>query len=187
LIYKGDLKKLTLKSFALMYRNIILALSKAESRGSARLYNHDRTAGAEIFRPRLNFFQPRQEGGQGVHLQIRRKGGFMDGFLFMVVFAFLLFAVVLPLAGFVIGFFCYYVLPYAFAAVVSVTLAVLAGINIIFSWWVWVLGLLWAAAVHLMRMKFRNLGEEIEHHHAAHATLLIGLPLQRRKNQLAES
>jgi len=111
----------------------------------------------------------------------------MDGFLFMVVVAFLLFAVVLPLAGLVIGFFCYYILPYAFAAVLTVTMAVLAGINVVFSWWVWTIGLIWAAAVHLIRMKFRDLGEDIEHHHAAHATLLAGWPLQRRRSQLAES
>ena len=54
----------------------------------------------------------------------------MDGFLFMVIFAFLLFAVVLPIAGFVIGFFCYYVLPYAFAAV----LACLIGLPLVLLW-----------------------------------------------------
>ena len=31
------------------------------------------------------------------------------------------------------------------------------------------------------------LGEDVEHHHAAHATLLAGWPLQRRRSQLAES
>jgi len=111
----------------------------------------------------------------------------MDGFLFMVIFAFLLFAVVLPIAGFVIGFFCYYVLPYAFAAVLASFIAVLAGVNVVFSWWVWVVGLIWAVSVHFIRMKFRDLGEDVEHHHAAHATLLAGWPLQRRRNQLAES
>ncbi len=111
----------------------------------------------------------------------------MDGFLFMVIFAFLLFAVVLPIAGFVIGFFCYYVLPYAFAAVLASCIAVLVGVNVVFSWWIWVVGLIWAAAVHIIRMKFRELGEDVEHHHAAHATLLAGWPLQRRRSQLAES
>ena len=111
----------------------------------------------------------------------------MDGFLFMVIFAFLLFAVVLPIAGFVIGFFCYYIMPYAFAAVVAVFMAVLVGVNVLFSWWVWALGILWAAVVHIVRMKFRDLGEEVEHHHAAHATLLVRWPLQRRRSQLAES
>ncbi|MEN8686552.1 MAG: hypothetical protein PVJ25_07945 [Desulfuromonadales bacterium] len=111
----------------------------------------------------------------------------MDGFLFMVIFAFLLFAVILPVAGFVIGFFCYYVLPYAFAAVLASLLALLAGVNVVFSWWVWLVGLLWAASVHIIRMKFRALGEDVEHHHAAHATLLAGWPLQRRRSQLAES
>jgi hypothetical protein len=70
----------------------------------------------------------------------------MDGFLFIVIFAFLLFAVILPIAGFVIGFFCYYVLPYAFAAVLAIFIAVLAGVNVVFSWWVWVVGLIWAAS-----------------------------------------
>jgi heme/copper-type cytochrome/quinol oxidase subunit 2 len=111
----------------------------------------------------------------------------MDGFLFMVIFTFLLFAVILPIVGFVIGFFCYYVLPYAFAAVLASGIAVLVGVNIVFSWWIWVVGLIWAAAVHIIRMKFRELGEDVEHHHAAHAILLAGWPLQRRRSQLAES
>lgn len=111
----------------------------------------------------------------------------MDGFLFMVIFAFLLFGVILPLAGFVIGLFCYYILPYAFAFVVSVLMAVIAGVNILFSWWAWAIGLIWASAVHIIRMKFRALGDEVEHHHAAHATLLAGWPLQRRRNQVAET
>ena len=111
----------------------------------------------------------------------------MDGFLFMVIFAFVLFAVILPLAGFIIGLFCYYVLPYALALVVTLAMAVIAGINVIFSWWVWALGLVWATAVHFVRMKFRTLGKEVEHYHAAHATLLAGWPLQRFRNQNAES
>jgi hypothetical protein len=111
----------------------------------------------------------------------------MDGFLFMIICAFLLFAVVLPIAGLCIGIFCYYILPYAFAAVAATFLALLAGINVVFSWWVWVVGLIWAVSVHFIRKKYRELGEDVEHHHAAHATLLAGWPLQRRKSQLAES
>ena len=111
----------------------------------------------------------------------------MDGFLYMIIFAFLLFAVILPIAGLVIGFFCYYILPYALAALVASCLAFIAGADVVFSWWVWVVGLIWAVAVHVIRMKYRELGEDVEHHHAAHTTLLAGWPLQRRKSQLAES
>ena len=107
--------------------------------------------------------------------------------LLMVMFAFVFFGIILPLFGVVAGLFCYYVLPYAFAVVVTVLLGLLIGINILFSWWVWVIGLVWASTVHLVRMKFRTLGVEVEHHHAAHATLLMGLPLQRCMNQSAES
>lgn len=110
----------------------------------------------------------------------------MEGFLYLVLGAFVLYGIILPLAGIVIGLFCYYLLPYAFAAVVTVLLGLLAGINIFFSWWVWAIGLVWASIVHLVRMKFRDLGEDVEHYHAAHATLLMGLPLQRRMRQLTD-
>ena len=106
----------------------------------------------------------------------------MEAFI-LILFAFVFFGVILPLFGYVVGMFCYYVLPYAFAVVVTVFLGLLAGINILFSWWVWVIGFVWASTVHLVRMRFRSLGMDVEHHHAAHAILLMGLPLQRHMNK----
>jgi hypothetical protein len=107
----------------------------------------------------------------------------MDLFLLQVVSAFLLFAVILPLAGVAIGLFCYYVLPYLFGAVISVGLAIIAGVQFLFTWWVWLFSLVWATAVYFVRMKFRQLGEDVEHYRAAHATLLGGLPYRRMKQQ----
>jgi hypothetical protein len=38
----------------------------------------------------------------------------MDVYLLYIVSAFVLFAVIMPLIGVCLGFFCYYVLPYLF-------------------------------------------------------------------------
>lgn len=111
----------------------------------------------------------------------------MDVFLLCVVSAFLLFAVILPLFGVALGFFCYYVLPYVFGGLVSFGLLLLAGVEIMFAVWVWLVTLLWASAVLFVKMKFRSLGEEIEHHKAAHATLMCGRPYRRKRNQLREA
>lgn len=111
----------------------------------------------------------------------------MDAFLLGVVSGFLLFAVILPLLGIVIGLFCYYVVPYALMGLVSVGLLMLAGVNVLFSWWLWVVTLLWASAVFLVKFKFRKIGEEIEHYRAAHATFLCGAPYRRRRNQLLQA
>lgn len=111
----------------------------------------------------------------------------MEVFLLGVVSAFLLFAVVLPLFGIVLGFFCYYVLPYLFGGLVSLGLLLFAGVEVMFALWVSLVALLWASAVFFVKMKFRSLGEEIEHHRAAHATLLCGLPYRRKRNELREA
>jgi hypothetical protein len=111
----------------------------------------------------------------------------MDVFLLAVVSAFLLFAVILPLFGIVLGSFCYYVLPYLFGGIVSLGLLLVAGVEIMFAMWFWVITLLWASAVFFVKMKFRKMGEEIEHYRAAHATLLCGLPYRRRRNELREA
>ena len=107
----------------------------------------------------------------------------MEGFLMMVLVALLLYLVVLPLAGCFVGFICYYVLPYALGGVIAVLLALVIGIKLLFSWWVWLITFAWATAVYFMKKKFSELGEEIEHHRAANAILLGGLPYQRSKNQ----
>ncbi len=111
----------------------------------------------------------------------------MEGYLFAVVSAFLLFAVALPLFGIVVGFLCYYVLPYVFGGLVTLGLLVFAGVKIIFALWVWCIALLWASAVFFVRMKFRKIGEEIEHYRAAHVTLLCGIPYRRRRNEMREA
>ena len=107
----------------------------------------------------------------------------MEGFLVMVLVSFLLYLVVLPLLGCLVGFVFYYVLPYALGGVVAALLALVIGIKLLFTWWVWLITLAWATAVYCMKKKFSELGEEIEHHRAANAILLFGLPYQRCKNQ----
>jgi len=105
--------------------------------------------------------------------------------VFLVVLsAFFVFAVLLPLLGIVIGLFCYYVLPYLFGGLVMLALLLLVGVKFLMTWWVWVLSVFWAAAVWLIKVLFRNLGEEIEHYRAAHVTLLLGAPYRRRRKEL---
>lgn len=111
----------------------------------------------------------------------------MAVYLLSVIGAFLLFAVILPLVGIVLGLFCYYVLPYLFGGLVSIGLLMVAGVKILLFSWVWLLALLWASAVFFVRMKFRKLGKEIDHYRAAHATLLCGIPYRRRRNQILET
>ena len=111
----------------------------------------------------------------------------MGVYLLAFVSAFVLFAVILPLFGIVLGLFCYYVLPYLFGGIVMLGLLLFAGVKIIFAFWVWVFALLWASAVFIVKMKFRSIGEEIEHYRAAHATLLCGLPYRRKRNELREA
>ena len=110
----------------------------------------------------------------------------MEVFLVSIISAFLLFAVVLPLFGVVLGCFCYYVLPYVFGGLVTLALLLAVGVKILFAWWVFIVALLWASAVFIVRLKFRKLGEEIEHYRAAHTTLLCGVPYRRRRNELRE-
>ena len=101
-----------------------------------------------------------------------------------VISAFVLFALLLPLLGFVAGLFCYYVLPYVFGGLVILALLLLAGVKLVMTWWVWLFTALWASAVLLVKVLFRKLGEEIEHYRAAHVTLLFGAPYRRRRNEL---
>ena len=110
----------------------------------------------------------------------------MDVFLLSVISAFLLFAVILPFFGIVFGLFCYYVLPYVFGGLLTFVLLLAAGVNILFLLWVWLLTLLWASAVFFIKMRFRKLGEEIEHYRAAHAILLCGIPYRRKRNELRD-
>lgn len=111
----------------------------------------------------------------------------MEIYLLSVVCAFLLFTVVMPLAGIAVGLFCYYVLPYLFGGLVMLSLLVLTGVKLILTGWVWVFAVLWASAVFVVKMMFRKLGEEVEHYRAAHAALLFGAPYRRRRNELRES
>jgi hypothetical protein len=111
----------------------------------------------------------------------------MDVFLLCVVSSFLLFVVILPLLGTVLGLFCYYVLPYLFGGLVSLGLLLFAGIELLFVLWVWLIALLWASAVFLVKMKYRKLGEDVEHFRAAHAILLCGIPYLRKRNALRET
>ena len=111
----------------------------------------------------------------------------MDVFLLSVISAFLLFTVILPLFGVALGLFCYYVMPYVFGGLVSLGLFLVAGIELLFVLWVWFVALLWASAVFFVKMKYRQLGEEIEHYRAAHATLLCGIPYRRKRNELREA
>ena len=62
-----------------------------------------------------------------------------------------------------------------------------AGVKVLLFAWVWLLALLWASAVFFVKMKFRKLGEEIEHYRAAHATLLCGIPYRRKRKQTRET
>jgi hypothetical protein len=111
----------------------------------------------------------------------------MDVYLLSIIGAFLLFAVILPLVGIVLGLFCYYVLPYLFGGLVSIGLLMVAGVKILLFAWVCLVALLWASAVFFVKMKFRKIGEEIEHYRAAHATLLCGSPYRRKRNQIREA
>ncbi len=111
----------------------------------------------------------------------------MDVFLLSIVSAFVLFAVLLPLFGIALGLFCYYVLPYVFGGLVAITLLFIAGAKILLAFWIWCVALLWASAVLFVKMKFRKLGEEVEHYRAAHAILLCGIPYRRKRDELREA
>ncbi|MCF6237659.1 MAG: hypothetical protein L3J79_02410 [Candidatus Marinimicrobia bacterium] len=111
----------------------------------------------------------------------------MDVFLLGVVSAFLFFAVLLPLIGVVLGLFCYYVLPYVFGGLFLLALLLVVGVKILLTWWVWIVALLWASAVFIVKLKFRKLGEEIEHYRAAHVVLLCGVPYRRKRDQLRKA
>lgn len=111
----------------------------------------------------------------------------MDVFLLSVISAFLLFALILPLFGIAIGLFCYYVLPYVFGGLLTFTLLFITGVNLLFALWTWLVTLLWASAVLFVKMRFRKLGEEIEHYRAAHAILLCGIPYRRKRDAMREA
>jgi hypothetical protein len=63
-------------------------------------------------------------------------------------------------------------------------LLLVTGVKILFVLWAWLLALLWASAVFFIKMRFRKLGEEIEHYRAAHAVLLCGVPYRRKRDEL---
>ena len=109
----------------------------------------------------------------------------MDVYLLYIVSAFVFFAVIMPLIGVCIGLFCYYVLPYLFGGIVAVTLLVVTGAKILLVLWAWCFALLWASAVLFIKMKFRQLGEEIEHYRAAHVILLCGFPYRRKRKEMS--
>lgn len=111
----------------------------------------------------------------------------MEVFLFSVISAFLLFAVILPLFGVALGLLCYYALPYLFGGLVTLGLFMAAGVHFLFIVWVWLVAFVWASAVFFIKMKYRKLGEEIEHYRAAHAALLCGIPYWRKRNELREA
>ena len=110
----------------------------------------------------------------------------MDVALLSIVSAFLLFTVILPLLGVAFGLFCYYVLPYIFGGLVTLGLLMIAGVKILLALWVWLFALLWASAVYFVKLKFRQIGEEIEPYRAANAILMCGLPYRRKRNQLRD-
>ena len=107
-------------------------------------------------------------------------------FLLFAVFAFLLFSVILPLAGVALGLFCYYVLPYLFGGLAMLGLAFILGVKFVLTWWVWVVALAWASALHFMRRKLRAIGHEAEHYHVANMMLLGGIPFHRKLKQEAQ-
>lgn len=111
----------------------------------------------------------------------------MDVFLLSVTAAFLLFAVILPLTGVVVGLFCYYVLPYVFGGFVTLGLLLVAGVKVLLALWVWLFALAWASAVLFVKMKFRQLGAEIEHYQAAHTVLSCGAPYRRKRSELRQA
>ena len=111
----------------------------------------------------------------------------MEGFVFEVAAAFVLYAVILPLAGFLVGCFCYYVLPYLFGGAAALALAILAGGKLLIIWWAWLFALVWASSVHFIRRRLRALGHDVEHHHAANYMLLAGVPFHRKRNQLEQA
>jgi hypothetical protein len=111
----------------------------------------------------------------------------MDVYLLSLVSVFLLFTVILPLFGIVLGLFCYYIFPYVFGGVVMLGVLLISGVKVLLAFWVWIVTLLWASAMFFLRIKFRSLGEEIEHYRVAHATLLCGFPYRRRRNELREA
>lgn len=110
----------------------------------------------------------------------------MDVFLLCIISAFVLFAVLLPLIGVCLGLFCYYLLPYVFGGFVALALLVVTGAKVFLALWLWLFALVWASAVLFVKMKFRKLGEEIEHYRAAHTLLLCGIPYRRKRNELRE-
>lgn len=111
----------------------------------------------------------------------------MEVFLLSVVGAFLLFSVILPLCGVVIGLFFYYVMPYVFGGVISLGLLFFTGAKVLFALWAWVLTMAWVSAVVFAKIKFRKLGAEIEHYRAAHAVLLCGAPYRRKRDELQQN
>ena len=111
----------------------------------------------------------------------------MDVFLLSIVSSFALFAVLLPLFVVCLGLFCCYVLPYLFGGLVAAILLVLTGVKILVALWAWCLALLWASSVVFVKMRFRHMGEEIEHYRAAHTILLFGGPYRRKRNELREA
>lgn len=110
----------------------------------------------------------------------------MEIYLLSVVCAFLLFAVVLPLSGVVVGLFCYYVMPYLFGGILSLGLLLFAGVKVLFALWVWALTMVWVSAVVFVKIKFRKLGTEIEHYRAAHTVLLCGAPYRRKRDEVRQ-
>jgi len=111
----------------------------------------------------------------------------MDMFVVQVVAAFLIFAVLLPLAGFLVGCFCYYVLPYLLGGVAMLVLAAFVGSQLLLSWWAWLFALVWGTSVHFIRRSLQALGCKVEHHHAAHYMLLAGIPFHRKRNRLSQA
>ena len=103
----------------------------------------------------------------------------MEQFMLLTVSAFVLFAVILPLLGILVGLVCYYVLPYVFGAVICLFGTIILGSQTFLTWWMCVIGAIWAGAVFGVRAMFRAIGEEIEHYKAAHVTLLGWVPYFR--------
>lgn len=110
----------------------------------------------------------------------------MEAFLVQILGAFILFAVVLPLAGVGLGCFLYFVLPYLFGGVALLILALFAGVKILLTWWLLLFALIWASSVHFVRQQLRALGHEVEHHRAANIMLLAGIPFHRMRSQLRQ-
>ena len=85
----------------------------------------------------------------------------MEGFIAEVMVAFVFFAVLLPLVGLLIGWFCYYVLPYLFGGVAVLVISLFVGGELVVNVWAGLFALVWAISVHFVRSELRAHGHDV--------------------------